>query len=404
MGIKTALIIGGGIAGPVTALALRKVGIAATVFETYDSAARDVGGALTVAPNGLAALKTVGADELVRAAGHPLHSMVMETGRGRKLMRVDALPSLPPSCVMLRADLFGVLHDHALANGIAIEHGKRLVDVTETAHGVVATFADGTSAEGDILIGADGIHSTVRTLIDPEAPGPEYTGLMSFGFGDFTPDGRRCDGGVGDIDAMHFAFGKRAFYGYWRQPDGSDMFFSNLPQQEAMTMAEAKAVSAEKWLAELRAAHVGDTPGQQLFQRTSVEKMIVAGPMERMPHLPHWFRDRMVLVGDSAHAPSSSSGQGASLAIESAVELARCLRDITDPTAAFAAYERLRRPRVEDISNNAAKTNSGKTSGPIAKALFGLTMPLATRTFLKPEKMFGPVHRFVIDWNQKVAT
>ncbi|WP_433193782.1 hypothetical protein ACQP1G_34040 [Nocardia sp. CA-107356] len=58
---------------------------------------------------------------------------------------------------------------------------------------------------------------------------------------------------------------------------------------------------------------------------------------------------------------------------------------------------------MQDISDNAAKTNNGKTSGPIAKALFALIMPLATRTFLEPEKMFGPVHRFVIDWNEKVT-
>ncbi|MFE3260404.1 FAD-dependent monooxygenase [Nocardia sp. NPDC059091] len=401
-GIKKALIIGGGIAGPVTALALQKAGIEATVYEAYPAAA-DTGAMLTVAPNGLAALGIIGADKLVEAAGHPLHSMVMETGTGRTLMQVDALPGLPPSCTILRSDLFRVLHDHAVANGITIEHGKRLVDLEQTETGVIAQFEDGTTATGDILIGADGIHSTVRTLIDPQAPGPEYTGLMSFGFGEFTPDGKLSDGGEGDIEAMHFAFGKRAFYGYWRQPNGKHVFFSNFPQEQPMTLAEAKAVPAEDWLAKLRAAHIGDTPGEQLFAETSVEDMIVTGPMERMPHVPNWFRGRVVLVGDAVHAPSSSSGQGASLAIESAVELARCLRDIPDPAAAFTAYERLRRPRVEDISDNAAKTNNGKTSGPVAKALFGLMMPLATRTFLKPEKMFGPVHRFVIDWDATVT-
>ncbi|MGW5107578.1 FAD-dependent monooxygenase [Nocardia sp. NPDC004123] len=401
-GIKKALIIGGGIAGPVTALALQKAGIEATVYEAYPAAA-DTGAMLTVAPNGLAALGIIGADKLVEAAGHPLRSMVMETGTGRTLMQVDALPGLPPSCTILRADLFRVLHDHAVANGITIEHGKRLVDLEQTETGVIAQFEDGTTATGDILIGADGIHSTVRTLIDPQAPGPEYTGLMSFGFGEFTPDGKLSDGGEGDIEAMHFAFGKRAFYGYWRQPNGKYVFFSNFPQEQPMTLAEAKAVPAEDWLAKLRAAHIGDTPGEQLFAEAGVGDMIVTGPMERMPHVPNWFRGRVVLVGDAVHAPSSSSGQGASLAIESAVELARCLRDIPDPAAAFAAYEGLRRPRVEDISDNAAKTNNGKTSGPVAKALFGLMMPIATRTFLKPEKMFGPVHRFVIDWDATVT-
>jgi hypothetical protein len=87
---------------------------------------------------------------------------------------------------------------------------------------------------------------------------------------------------------------------------------------------------------------------------------MAVGPMERMPSVPHWHRGRMVLVGDSAHAPSSSSGQGASQAIESAIELARCLRDLPTPAAAFTAHEHLRRSRVEMIGGNAAATNRAK--------------------------------------------
>jgi 2-polyprenyl-6-methoxyphenol hydroxylase-like FAD-dependent oxidoreductase len=131
--------------------------------------------------------------------------------------------------------------------------------------------------------------------------------------------------------------------------------------------------------------------------------MLVVGPMERMSALPHWYRGRLVLVGDSAHAPSSSSGQGASLAIESGIELARCLRDIDDVEAACAEYEKLRRPRVESISEQAAKTNTGKTNGAAATLVFGLLMPILRRTILVPEKMFGPVHRFRISWDETLS-
>jgi 2-polyprenyl-6-methoxyphenol hydroxylase-like FAD-dependent oxidoreductase len=77
---------------------------------------------------------------------------------------------------------------------------------------------------------------------------------------------------------------------------------------------------------------------------------------------------RMVLVGDAVHAPSNSTGQGASLAIESSIRLARCLRDLPDATSAFSAYERLRREQVERITKRGARTNSAKTPGPIARA------------------------------------
>ena len=93
-----------------------------------------------------------------------------------------------------------------------------------------------------------------------------------------------------------------------------------------------------------------------------------------------------MLLGDAVHTPSSSSGQGATQAAKSAIELARCLRDLTIAEAALAAYEWLRRPRVELISGAAAKTNQAK----VGKAAPGSGMP-------SPEQMFAPVHEHLID-------
>jgi 2-polyprenyl-6-methoxyphenol hydroxylase-like FAD-dependent oxidoreductase len=107
----------------------------------------------------------------------------------------------------------------------------------------------------------------------------------------------------------------------------------------------------------------------------------------------------MVLVGDSAHAPSNSSGQGASLAIESAVQLARCLRDLPDVPSAYAAFERLRRDRVEKVAARAARINQAKAPGAMAKVLMPLLMPLLMRTAMNPEKTIGPEQRYVIDWH-----
>jgi hypothetical protein len=90
------------------------------------------------------------------------------------------------------------------------------------------------------------------------------------------------------------------------------------------------------------------------LDRTDPAELIVTGPSENMPVVPVWSRGRMVLVGDSAHAASSSSGEGASLAVQSAVQLARSLRGLPHPDA-FVAYERLRRERVEKIIAEANK-------------------------------------------------
>jgi 2-polyprenyl-6-methoxyphenol hydroxylase-like FAD-dependent oxidoreductase len=108
----------------------------------------------------------------------------------------------------------------------------------------------------------------------------------------------------------------------------------------------------------------------------------------------------MTLIGDAAHAASSSSGQGASIAAESAVELARCMRDLPYDQA-FAAYEQLRRPRVERIIKLGARTNSNKTAGPVGRVLRDLVMP-ATMKLINPEKMAWQFDHH-IDWDAKAA-
>jgi 2-polyprenyl-6-methoxyphenol hydroxylase-like FAD-dependent oxidoreductase len=392
--VRTALIIGGGIAGPVAALALRKAGIVATVYEAYGTTAEGLGGMLMLAPNGLDALRIVGVD--ASAVGQPIQRMVMGDGRGKRFGEFAGLPGLPPSRVMWRSDLYRVLRDQALAQGICIEYGKKLVGVHDRATGIVAHFADGTAARGDVLIGADGIRSTVRKLVDPSAPGPQYVGFLGFG-------GVTAECSVArEPDAMNFIFGKRAFLGYWTPPEGGTAWFSNLPHAEPLTLAQAREVPAADWLRQLREVYADDLPGHDLLEHTDLERLLVFGAGEFLPNVPHWHGGRMVLVGDSAHAPSSTSAQGASLAAESAVQLARCLRDLPDVATAFAAYERLRRPRVEKVAAFAAKQNGQKVSGPVAKALMSLLMPIAMRTFLKPEKMFGWMHGYRIDWDQAV--
>jgi 2-polyprenyl-6-methoxyphenol hydroxylase-like FAD-dependent oxidoreductase len=201
---------------------------------------------------------------------------------------------------------------------------------------------------------------------------------------------------------MYFVFGKKGFLGYWNQPDGRTGWFSNLPDDTPMTIAQAREQSADVWLGRLRAVYADDVPGRELLAHTEPEDLLSFGSMEIMPKVPRWHSRRMVLVGDSAHAPSSSSGQGASLAIESAIQLAQCLRDVPDAPSAFARYEALRRPRVEKVAARAAKTNSGKALGPIATTMMSLLMPLALKTVMKPEKTLGAEQRFRIDWDETI--
>jgi 2-polyprenyl-6-methoxyphenol hydroxylase-like FAD-dependent oxidoreductase len=98
-----------------------------------------------------------------------------------------------------------------------------------------------------------------------------------------------------------------------------------------------------------------------------------------MPRLPAWHAGRMIVIGDAAHAPSLTSGQGASLSIEDAVTLARCLRDLPGREQAFARFETLRRLRVEQIVQAATRINSSQAAGPAARHI-GWDTPISVAT------------------------
>jgi 2-polyprenyl-6-methoxyphenol hydroxylase-like FAD-dependent oxidoreductase len=261
---------------------------------------------------------------------------------------------------------------------------------------VIAHFADGSQVRADVLVGADGIRSTVRTQIDPRAPGPRYAGLVSFGAN------MKSTGIASTHHKMHMVFGKRAFFGYQVENDGSGGWFVNLPQPVPTTLAEMRTVSRREWLDRLGAVFADDrSPAAELIARTEESELLVVGPMEDIPSVPMWHRGRVVLTGDAAHPTSPTSGQGASLAMESAVQLARCLRDLPHREA-FAAYEQMRRERVERIIAAAARGNADKAAGPIARVFRDLFLPVAMKLLAKPEKVAWQFdHR--IDWDARVA-
>jgi 2-polyprenyl-6-methoxyphenol hydroxylase-like FAD-dependent oxidoreductase len=399
---QTALVIGGGIAGPVVATALAMAGIDAAVYEARPAdpaSANGIGGSLALEPNGLAALRIIGADDPVRAAAIPITRSVMSIA-SKPGQEIPTPQGLPPRQLIDRGALHRILRERAQRSGVQIHDAKKLIRVDERQDCVTAHFADGTHATADVLIGADGVHSTVRKLIDPDAPGARYLKLLGFeGLADDAPD----DPVTAALEpgTMTFAFGRRAYYLYWKRPDGRIGWGANLPSEQYLTLKEARAVAAEDWLHTLRSAYGNDIPGARLAAETTSETLQAVGGLHIMPPVPHWHRGRMVLVGDAVHAPSNSTGQGASLAIESAIQLARCLRDLPDVSSAFTAYEGLCRTRVEKIAARGARISHAKAPGPVAQRMMGLLLPLMVKT-MNLEKTIAAEQRCTIDWDAPV--
>lgn len=390
---QRALVIGGGIAGPATAMALHKAGIHATVFEARPQGADGRGVMLTLATNGIDALRALDAERRAATVGFPTPGIRLHTHTGKILGITPTGGTLADGTVsrtIRREALYQVMHDEAASRGIPIQRGKRLISAYETRDGVRAEFSDGTHEEADILIGADGIHSTVRRIIDPNAPRPRFSGLLTTGG---YARGVAVTTAPGSYEMI---FGRHAFFGYATAPDGEVWWFVNIPRRREPARGELDAISSDAWRT-LFADLYRDDAGPALELIAASDDFAPMTAIHTLPSLPRWHSDRMLVLGDAAHAPSPTSGQGASLSIEDAVVLAATLRDHESSTAAFAAFETIRRPRVERIVKAAARINNNKAPGPFGRMMRDAMLPTVLR-LTADTKSSREIYQHHLDW------
>ncbi|WP_432108548.1 FAD-dependent monooxygenase [Streptomyces sp. AA1529] len=356
---RHALIIGGGIAGAMTAMSLHRAGISSTVHEAYPSGADDAGAFLVLFHNGLEALRTVDAHRAVLDVSFPAErvEMLAHTGDSVGVRPVaggtGTTGALGPR-TLRRATLHRALHDEAIRRSVTIEHGKRLVSADTAPDGrVTARFDDGSCAEGDLLIGADGLHSVTRTLIDPGAPAPRHTGQITVcGYTPEVPPEAAPPPGT-----YRMIQGRRAFLGCTAAPDGEVWWFANTPggERDREELATGTPAESARWRDHVVSLFSEDaSPAAEIVRGSGG---IVATNAYDMARTPVWHRASMVVLGDAAHAAAPNAAQGASMAIEDSVVLAKCLRDLPGVSEAFTRFESLRRNRVEAVVERSARLN-----------------------------------------------
>jgi 2-polyprenyl-6-methoxyphenol hydroxylase-like FAD-dependent oxidoreductase len=350
------LVAGGGIAGTVTAMAAKLAGHDPVVFEAYPAGGDDVGAFLTIMHNGMDALRAIGADRPVIDASFAAYGVELVAANGETVGRNEFdTGSVDGPRTLTRATLYRVLQEEAARRGVPLERGKRLVGARTGPHGVTAEFADGTIETGDVLVGADGLRSVVRRLIDPAADEPRYTGLtVVYGY-------TRAPGLPSAPGIYRMVRGSKAAFGFTTDPDGATFWFARIPDTER-SREEIAAVTPAGWREFAHAAFAGEPlPCAEIIAATGEE--VFGGHSYDLPETRVWSTPEMVLAGDAAHAASPAAAQGASMALEDGVILAQCLRDLPDPASAFAAYEGLRRERVEKLVASSAGQDVGEKPG-----------------------------------------
>lgn len=390
---RKALIIGGGIAGPVAAMFLERAGIGSVIFEAREAPEDEAGAFLNLMPNGMHVLKTLGIQDDVAGYGFASTGIDFFSGRGKYLGQLETGGQerfgVTP-VVIRRGLLHRALREAAGRSGIEVQFGKKLVEVRDDERqGVTARFEDGTEARGDLLLGCDGIHSRTRRSIFPEAREPIYTGIVDSGAITRTPEVPVTG------PSMRMFFGRRAFFGYTLTPTGEVYWFSNHHDRREPARGELERIPEEEWKLLLLDLHRDDPEAvKRIIQSTAGR--IGRWAIYDLPSLAKWHRGRVCLLGDAAHATSPHVGGGASLAMEDAIVLAKCLRDVADVEAAFATFQALRKDRVERLVRHARRTGKQKAvSNPILIRIRDLVLPF----FLKRASESSDwIHSYRVDW------
>lgn len=379
------LVIGGGIAGTATALALHKAGFDVAVHEAHPDTAEDIGAFLTLASNGMRALAQLDATDAVTALGFPLRSMRVLDGQGGEMAHVplgeadDA--SLRYGCLR-RGELNAALQAEVFRRGIELSHGARLVSVENGPSNVTVRFADGGVATGDLLIGADGLNSAVRQAIAPGAD-PVYAGQSVFyGYTHSAP--------AADTGHITMVRGSSAAFGYAVSPDGETYWFTRVAGQ-ALSAEELGHPAPSRWRQQLVELLGQDATPAAGIVAASTDGIMATNATEIPPGTP-WRSGRTLIIGDAAHAASPATGQGASMALEDAVILAKSLRDAPDPDSALFLYEACRRPRVE---------HNITASGEISR---GTRTPARTGRTPSPQRPGDDTLARQLDWDLDMNT
>jgi len=352
-------ISGAGIGGLAAAIALRKLGLESVVFEQASKFAR-VGADINLTPNAVLALDGLGVgDELRKTAARPTHRISRTWDTGEETSRLEMSQAAEtrygaPQLTMHRADLLAALEQAVPAATIHL--GKRTVGIDEGADGITVRFEDGTSRRVDVLIGADGIHSTVRKhLLGDEYP--DFTGVVAYRA--VVPASRLE--GVPNLDAFTKWWGPNPETQIVTFPLnlGRDIFiFATTPQDSWRHESWTMPGSVE----ELRASYADFHPEARALL-AACDEVLKSALYVRDP-LPSWSRGNVTLLGDACHPMMPFMAQGAGMAIEDAVVLARYLADTPEaPAQALKRYEAGRHDRTARIQIGSRGNNWLKEGG-----------------------------------------
>jgi 2-polyprenyl-6-methoxyphenol hydroxylase-like FAD-dependent oxidoreductase len=310
--IKKVLVIGGGIGGLSAAISLATQGVAVDLVEIRTAwIPYPVG--IILGSNTLRAMKQLGVIDASIAHGFPYQGMSICDKNGNVLNHLQnrqlAGPEYPSNLGMTRPALHMVLSEAAKAAGVAVRLGLSATALLNDENGVSVTFSDGAEGRYDLVVGADGVYSKTRSLLFGDKYKPAYTGQGAWRYNVPRPEGLDRSyiyDGVPGGKAGVVPLTKDTMYIYLvRKEDGNPFF----PADQLANLFCDRLRDYGGLIGEVRDQFISD-PDQVVYR--PLEGLFISEP---------WYKGRVLLIGDAAHATTPHLGQGAAQAIEDAVVL-----------------------------------------------------------------------------------
>ena len=371
-------IVGGGIGGLTTALALKEFGFEAEVYEQAP-VLLDVGAAIAVWPNALRVLERLGLEQAIYEHAGKMDEIRWLDQNGFLLNRV----SIPKSVALHRADLQSILL-HALPPSW-LKLGYSLVAYEAQEDKIVARFTNGDETEADFLLGADGIHSDVRSQLLDDGP-PSYRGYTVWrGIASIGPDSFSANTAI-EIHGRGQRFGigpvGNGRVGWWATANATAQQHSNHDTQTEL----------------LRLFKGWYKPAVHLIEATPSEHILTTPAFDRAASST-WSDKRLTLLGDAIHPTTPNLGQGGCLAMEDAIVLARCFEKYGATQEALRKYEGCRQNRTAALTKYSRFYGTvGQWRNPFAQASRKFFLCLA------PEPLLQGLVQIVFDYDATTVT
>jgi 2-polyprenyl-6-methoxyphenol hydroxylase-like FAD-dependent oxidoreductase len=337
--IKKVLIVGGGIGGQSLAIALKKAGIETVIVEVLNEF-NVYGVGIIQQANALKALDAIGVAQETMKRGMPYGQVKLCLAHGHQIGLVGAppTPQYPSHNGISRRTLHDILFEEATRQGVLYKMGITVASMEDTAAAVHVKFTNGETGTYDIVVAADGINSKIRNMVFGEMK-PRYVGLSVWRY----PFKKHPD-----LDTGYIYFGKKSKLGF--VPMSTESMYMFLVSAEG----DNNPVIPENELAPRLKEYLKEYPvkiAQDAMEQITDAKLVNYRPIEALRMDNPWYKGRVIVIGDAAHATIPQLGSGAALAIEDAVVLADELQKNETVVNAFDAYMKRRYERCMMVVN-----------------------------------------------------